>query len=80
MSSKPPNKSPRTYRMVLGGAVRDVVHQSAEVLADMETLYRELKVIHRVSNVQPVLDEGTVQMIDVRTGVVMAVVELDTDA
>jgi hypothetical protein len=66
--------------MVLAGAARDIAHQSAEVLADMETLYRELKVIHRASNIQPVLDLGTVQMIDLRTGVVMAVVELDTDA
>ena len=66
--------------MVLAGVPRNVAHQSAEVRADMETLYRELKVIHRASNIQPVLDLGTVQMIDVRTGVVMAVIELDNDA
>jgi hypothetical protein len=66
--------------MVLASAAGVVTHQSAEVLEDMETLYRELKVIHRASNIQPLLDGGTVQMIDVRTGVVMAVVELDVDA
>jgi hypothetical protein len=66
--------------MVLASAAREVAPQSAEVLEDMETLYRELKAIHRASNIQPVLDMGTVKMVDVRTGVVMAVVELDIDA
>jgi hypothetical protein len=66
--------------MVLASAARDVAHQSAEVLEDMQTLYRELKVIHRASSIQPVLNMGTVQMTDVRTGVVTAVVELDIDA
>ena len=66
--------------MVLASAAGVVTHQSAEVLEDMQTLYRELKVIHRASSIQPALNMGTVQMTDVRTGVVMAVVELDIDA